>query len=123
MTYDQFLESYSNEPKTSIRINPKKFSAPPELTPVDYCTSGFFLPQRPIFTIDPFLHSGVYYVQEASSMFLEQAIKQTGSDEPQKILDLCASPGGKSTHLASLISEDSLLISNEVIRQRGTNPL
>jgi 16S rRNA C967 or C1407 C5-methylase (RsmB/RsmF family)/NOL1/NOP2/fmu family ribosome biogenesis protein len=117
--YNQFLESFNYEPKTSIRINPEKYAGRPNLVPVDYCTTGYYLPERPIFTIDPFLHSGVYYVQEASSMFLEQAIKQTESTEPRRILDLCASPGGKSTHLASLISADSLLVSNEVIRQRA----
>lgn len=117
--YDRFRESFNHEPKTSVRINPKKYTAKPELNSVEYCFSGYYLPERPIFTIDPFLHSGVYYVQETSSMFLEQAINQTKSGEPVRILDLCASPGGKSTHLASLISEDSLLVSNEVIRQRA----
>jgi 16S rRNA C967 or C1407 C5-methylase (RsmB/RsmF family)/NOL1/NOP2/fmu family ribosome biogenesis protein len=117
--YDKFLESFNNEPKTSIRVNPEKYIGKPELIPVAYCDNGYFLPERPIFTIDPFLHSGVYYVQEASSMFIEQAIIQSITDYPQKILDLCASPGGKSTHLASLISNDSLLVSNEVIRQRA----
>nr|WP_262920186.1 RsmB/NOP family class I SAM-dependent RNA methyltransferase [Niabella hibiscisoli] len=52
-------------------------------------------------------------------MFLEQVLKQSVAlDQPLKILDLCAAPGGKSTHLQSLISPDSLLVSNEVIRQR-----
>ena len=51
-----------------------------------------------------------YYVQEASSMFFEQALKQTVDlSQPLKVLDLCAAPGGKSTHIQSLISEDSLL--------------
>lgn len=117
--YDQFLESYNKEPKTSIRINPEKYIGKPKLVPVDYCITGYYLPERPIFTIDPFLHSGVYYVQEASSMFLEQTINQTKTNEPLKILDLCASPGGKSTHLSSLISADRLVVSNEVIRQRA----
>ena len=117
--FDQFLNSHDQVTETSIRINPEKFRLNPPLVPVDYCTTGYFLPQRPIFTIDPFLHSGVYYVQESSSMFPEQVLKQTFPDSPLKILDLCASPGGKSTHLASLISPDSLLVSNEVIRQRA----
>ena len=52
-------------------------------------------------------------------MFLEQAIRQLDVKSGVKVLDLCAAPGGKSTHLASLISEDSLLVSNDVIRARG----
>jgi 16S rRNA C967 or C1407 C5-methylase (RsmB/RsmF family)/NOL1/NOP2/fmu family ribosome biogenesis protein len=117
--YIPFLESYNQGPPTSIRVNPEKIEGKPELIHVDYCSSGYFLNQRPVFTLDPFLHSGVYYVQEASSMFLEQALTQTKTSEFQNILDLCASPGGKSTHIASLISSDSLLVSNEVIRQRA----
>jgi NOL1/NOP2/fmu family ribosome biogenesis protein len=59
-------------------------------------------------------------VQEASSMFLEQALKQTlDMTRSLKVLDLAAAPGGKSTHAQSLISKDSLLTSNEVIRSRG----
>jgi 16S rRNA C967 or C1407 C5-methylase (RsmB/RsmF family)/NOL1/NOP2/fmu family ribosome biogenesis protein len=117
--YTRFLKSYDHEPISSIRINPAKYAGKPDLTPVEYCSTGYFLPQRPIFTLDPFHHSGVYYVQEASSMFLEQAIKQTKTSVNQNILDLCAAPGGKSTHIVSLMSSDSLLVSNEVIRQRG----
>ncbi len=116
---DQFLQSYNQETKTSIRINPSKYHEKPTLEPIKYCSTGYFLNQRPLFTIDPFLHSGVYYVQEASSMFLEQAIKQELPDSPLVALDLCASPGGKSTHLVSLLSPESLLISNEVIRSRA----
>ena len=72
-------------------------------------------------TLDPLLHAGAYYVQEASSMFVEQAITQVADlSQPLRVLDLCGAPGGKSTLLASLISTDSLLVSNEVIRSRAT---
>jgi 16S rRNA C967 or C1407 C5-methylase (RsmB/RsmF family)/NOL1/NOP2/fmu family ribosome biogenesis protein len=117
--FDEFQQSFDNEIATTIRINPSKFDGQLSLTPVDYCSTGYFVPKRPIFTIDPFIHAGVYYVQESSSMFLEQAIKQTVKKSNLKVLDLCASPGGKSTHLASLLSKDSLLVSNDVIRSRG----
>src|ERR1044071_5586576 len=81
---------------------------------------GHYLSQRPSFTFDPLFHAGCYYVQEASSMFLEQALKQTiDLSKPLRVLDLCAAPGGKSTHILSLISKDSLLVSNEVIRSRA----
>ena len=53
-------------------------------------------------------------------MFLEQALKQTiDLSKPLKVLDLCAAPGGKSTHIHSLISKESLLVSNDVIRSRA----
>ena len=117
--FEAFEQSFENEIATTIRINPLKFKGLPALRPLDYCNSGYFLPQRPVFTLDPFIHAGVYYVQEQSSMFLEQAIRQLNLKYDIKVLDLCASPGGKSTHLASLISPNSLLVSNDVIRARS----
>ncbi len=88
---------------------------------------GYFLPQRPEFYLDPLLHAGCYYVQEASSMYLEHIapiLRTMRNEKPShqtlRILDLCASPGGKSTHLLSMLSEldNTLLISNEVIKSR-----
>src|SRR6185312_10837228 len=87
---------------------------------VPWTQYGYYLDQRPSFTFDPLFHAGCYYVQEASSMFLEQALRQTiDLSQPLKVLDLAAAPGGKSTHIQSLISKDSLLVSNEVIRSRS----
>jgi len=115
-----FLASLETESPVSIRVNPAKNFNPEGLDRVVWCENGFYLPERPLFTLDPLLHAGAYYVQEASSMFLEQALKQSVDvNQPLKVLDLCAAPGGKSTHLASLLSEESLLVSNEVIRPRA----
>jgi len=110
---------------TSVRLNPNKifnsqfsiFNS--QLEKVPWSSNGFYLKERPSFTLDPIFHAGVYYVQEASSMFLEEAIKQTVDlGKPIKVLDLCAAPGGKSTLIQSIISKDSLLVSNEVIKTR-----
>lgn len=110
----------------SVRLNPMKTPAMPGLTGeggmqrVPWSSCGYYLPERPSFTFDPLFHAGTYYVQEASSMFLEQALRQTSDlSGPLKVLDLCAAPGGKSTLIQSLISKDSLLVSNEVIRARA----
>lgn len=103
----------------SIRINPSKGETiPASAQPVAWCETGCYLPGRIAFTFDPLLHAGAYYVQEASSMFLEQAIRAYVR-QPVKCLDLCAAPGGKSTHLLSILPEGSLLVSNEVIRTRS----
>lgn len=126
------------EQVTSIRVNPLKGSIVNgewsigqfdttnharftiHHSPVPWTRFGYYLSQRPSFTFDPLFHAGCYYVQEASSMFLEQALRQTADlSQPLKLVDLCAAPGGKSTHLQSLISENSLLVSNEVIRSRA----
>ncbi len=86
---------------------------------IPWSENGFYLKERPSFTFDPLFHAGCYYVQEASSMFVEEALKQTVDlSKTLKILDLCAAPGGKSTLIQSLITKDSLLVSNEVIRTR-----
>jgi 16S rRNA C967 or C1407 C5-methylase (RsmB/RsmF family)/NOL1/NOP2/fmu family ribosome biogenesis protein len=104
----------------SIRINKDKKgeALPPEAGRVPWCETGYYLPERISFTFDPLFHAGAYYVQEAASMFLEQVVKAC-VHEPVRCLDLCAAPGGKSTHLCSILPENSLLVSNEVIRSRA----
>ncbi len=111
----------SGEQITSVRVNPAKQSKiDNQQSKIPWTDFGYYLNSRPSFTFDPLFHAGTYYVQEASSMFLEQALKQTVDlTKPIKVLDLCAAPGGKSTHIQSLISKDSLLVSNEVIRSRA----
>ena len=117
----------SDRQVTSVRINPAKWSAEDriyqtELTDaarIPWTRLGYYLSERPSFTFDPLFHGGCYYVQEASSMFLEEALRQTVDlSEPLKVLDMCGAPGGKSTHLQSLISPESLLVTNEVIKSR-----
>lgn len=115
----RLVAAHSQSSPVSLRIHTGKFERSVGLEPVPWSSSGYYLPDRPIFTVDPLLHAGCYYVQEASSMLLEQAILQVGGDEPDlRVLDLCAAPGGKSTHLMQLLHPKSLLVSNEVIRSR-----
>jgi 16S rRNA C967 or C1407 C5-methylase (RsmB/RsmF family)/NOL1/NOP2/fmu family ribosome biogenesis protein len=119
---EALLEALEEPSPVSIRINPSKWSMVPEHSEqVPYCNNGYYLQTRPSFTLDPLFHSGCYYPQEASSMFLEQAIKQsTGSLDNVRVLDLCGAPGGKSTHLIDLIGPRSLLVTNDVIRSRAS---
>lgn len=112
------------EPPVSIRLNSAKLPALAHPTlaprrPVPWCETGRYLGTRPVFTLDPLLHAGAYYVQEASSMFLEQALLAGGSrDRPILALDLCAAPGGKATHLLSLLHPGSLVVCNEPVPSR-----
>lgn len=115
-----FLNSMSEKPSLSIRYNPNKFKNENLENKVPWTKYGYYLSERPIFTLDPMFHLGAYYVQDASSMFVEEALRQTVNLENDlKVLDLCAAPGGKTTSIASLISENSLLIANEVNRKRA----
>jgi 16S rRNA C967 or C1407 C5-methylase (RsmB/RsmF family)/NOL1/NOP2/fmu family ribosome biogenesis protein len=117
--WNDFVSAHDQPSLVSIRINPDKDKLPIGIK-IPWSDYGFYLPTRPVFTLDPAFHAGKYYVQEASSMFLEQAIKQTTDlTQSLRVLDLCAAPGGKSTHLLSLLNQNSLLISNEVIRSRA----
>jgi 16S rRNA C967 or C1407 C5-methylase (RsmB/RsmF family)/NOL1/NOP2/fmu family ribosome biogenesis protein len=115
--YPEFIASLQKPSPTSIRFNNKLALSPSE-EKVSWCDDAFYLPERPLFTADPLFHSGAYYVQEASSMFLYKAIKQHFANS-KTVLDLCAAPGGKSTLLSQTLSQDSLLICNEVVRSRA----
>ncbi len=119
---ESFTLAHDENSITSVRINPLKkipvsFFSPGSST-VTWATDAYYLNERPSFTFDPLFHAGCYYVQEASSMFIEQAVRQTVDvNSKLKVLDLCAAPGGKTTHLQSLLP-NSLIVSNEVIRSR-----
>ena len=121
----------SGERLISVRFNPIKYitsndqytvcsSQLPLTTVVPWCPYGQYLSERPLFTFDPLFHAGLYYVQEASSMFLWQILQQTIGSNTQdlRVLDLCAAPGGKSTLLTSYF-KDGLVVANEVIKSRA----
>lgn len=118
--FNDFETALSSPAPVSIRKNPLKLKNWwGNFDGVKWNSEGIYLPERPSFTLDPLIHGGAYYVQEASSMLLGAVLAQTVDlNQPLKVLDLAAAPGGKSTLLASAISPDSLLISNEVIKSR-----
>ena len=116
--YPQFEEALATDTPVSIRPNWTKCQLPVEGEPIPWATSGIYLKNRPTFTFDPLFHAGCYYVQEASSMFVERALQEYVK-EPVVMLDLCAAPGGKSTLCRSVLPEGSLLVANEVMRNRS----
>lgn len=107
------------EPVCSIRLNPDKLFDNQHTDRVEWCDTGFYLAQRPSFTLDPLFAAGAYYVQEASSMFVGWLTERLDLPSEPTVLDLCAAPGGKSTHLASLIGARGVLVANETIRSRA----
>ena len=123
--WQAMLAALEQKPSVSIRVNPFKgtkeqlaiLNSQFSISSVQWSSMGKYLSERPDFTLDPAFHAGAYYVQEASSMFLEQAVRQCPT--PQVVLDLCAAPGGKSTLLRSLLPDDTLLVANEPIKSRA----
>lgn len=118
-----FLAALVEDTPVSLRLNPAKFHRNPmefleSVRHVPWSEWGYYLNDRPAFTFDPLFHAGYYYVQEASSMFVEHVVRQLVK-EPAVCLDVSAAPGGKSVSLLSALPEGSSLVSNEIIRQRA----
>ena len=113
----------ADESITSIRIHPRKGIeiAKHNLEGIPWCSNGYYLPERPQFTLDPYFHAGAYYVQDAGSMLLRWMLEQIPieSKKEVKILDLCGAPGGKSTLIAEWLDGEGCLHANEVIQSRA----
>ena len=115
------LEALQMPAPVSIRVNTQKTASKPVAAlVVPWCDNGYYLPERPLFAADPAFHAGHYYVQEAGSMVVGSIVKNLLSTlpEPAVVMDLCAAPGGKSTHLASVLRNGDMLVANEVIGTR-----
>lgn len=110
------LEALDSEASTSIRKNPFKKSSEFKGVELPWSENGFMLETRPQFTLDPKFHGGAYYVQESSSQFLEYLISPY-KKEINTVLDACAAPGGKTTHLMTMFP-NGLVFSNEINRKR-----
>ena len=111
----------------SIKLNRRKI-APEDvatlgyegLKPVPWCGSGFYLPERPQFTLNPLLHAGAFYVQEAGSMAYESIVGAIADRIPEgPVLDLCAAPGGKTTSIINALPDGKWVVANEFMPKRA----
>lgn len=119
------ISALDGRPSVSVRWNPFKTDGAPDgvagvsaREPVPWSRYGRYLAERPSFTFDPWFHAGKYYVQEASSMFVEHIFRSV-ADEGARVLDLCAAPGGKTTLYSTLAGLGGTVVANEVIRSRA----
>lgn len=107
-----------------IRINTKKISVEDfleinqfSLTPIPWCENGFYFDEK----IDkpskhPYYYAGLYYIQEPSAMTPAAVLPV---DEGDRVLDICAAPGGKSTELAAKLNGTGILVSNDISASRA----
>lgn len=114
------LEALNTAAPTALRMHHQKsIKIAEDWKPIPWSKRGYWLAERPIFTLDPHFHAGAYYIQEAGSQFLELVLEQLNLPEEPVVLDLCAAPGGKSTLISSFLNGKGCLVANEVIHQRS----
>lgn len=118
---DNLSEALASEPVVSVRYNTVKGAAPKiDADIVPWCSMGCYLAERPAFTFDPELHQGLYYVQDASSMFLRHVVAALTADgSAVRYLDACAAPGGKTTAALDVLPKGSLVVANEYVATRA----
>ena len=119
------LEALDGSPSVSVRMNPLKPLGQfpfPDAEPIPWSPYGWFLKDRPVFTLDPLFHAGCYYVQESSAMIVGHVFRQIPLEAGACVLDLCAAPGGKTTDIAASLrdafGDNFTLLSNEVMKSR-----
>ena len=116
--FELFIKSYKSKPLAGLRVNSLKIQpdaflniSPFKLEKIPWCPMGFFYDELDKPGKHPFHEAGLYYIQEPSAMAVAEAISVEKED---KILDLCAAPGGKSTQIAAKLNGNGLLVSNEI---------
>ena len=114
---EQLFAALDTPAEVSIRLNPAKPSETYSGEEVGWSPMGRYLAERPQFTLDPLLHGGAYYVQEASSQFVAHLLAQDNLDGC-RVLDMCAAPGGKTTIYSTLVGRKGLVVANDINRGR-----
>lgn len=121
--FDDYLDIYEKEGYIGLRVNTQKIPAdaflsltPFSLRPVPWTENGFYYRKEDAVTRHPHYYAGLYYIQEPSAMLPAASLGVVPGD---RVLDLCAAPGGKTTELASRLKGEGLLIANDVSATRA----
>ncbi|AEB11497.1 16S rRNA (cytosine(1407)-C(5))-methyltransferase RsmF [Marinithermus hydrothermalis] len=121
--YPAFLKALTAQDRSyglrvnTLKLEPRAFQAlsPWPLEPIPWCPEGFYYPPEARPGPHPYFYAGLYYIQEPSA----QAVGVLAAPKPgERVLDLAAAPGGKTTHLAARMQGQGLLIANEVDGRR-----
>lgn len=123
--FAKFQAIYSEPPQLGLRVNTLKISAqtfwqsaPFSLRPLEWISSGFIVEKSDSnqqVGKHPYHAAGLYYLQDPSAM---AAVEVLSPQPGEKILDLSAAPGGKSTHIVSRLKNKGLLIANDIHPRR-----
>ena len=118
-----YLDCFDAPRTYGLRVNTGKISVetflkrtPFHLTPVPWVENGFYYDPEEAVTKHPDYYAGLYYIQEPSAMVPASRLPV---EEGDRVLDLCAAPGGKSTELAARLHGTGLLVSNDISRSRA----
>ena len=114
---ERLFSALDTPAEVSIRVNPAKPAEVFEGEAIGWSPNGRYLAERPQFTLDPLMHGGAYYVQEASSQFVAHILREDNL-EGGRVLDMCAAPGGKTTVYSSLVGRRGLVVANDINRGR-----
>lgn len=116
--YASFLQTYSDRNYTGLRINTLKVNVenflsycPFSLEQIPWVQTGFYYDENDRPGKHPYHEAGLYYIQEPSAMAVAEIVQARPGE---RVLDLCAAPGGKTTHLAAGMKQQGVLVANEI---------
>lgn len=121
--YEAFLTGFDGQRQYGLRVNTLKMNleefervAPFHLKKVPWISNGYFYNAEDVPAKHPFYSAGLYYLQEPSAMTPASRLKvQPG----ERVLDLCAAPGGKATELGAALQGEGLLVANDINTARA----
>ncbi|KOY13302.1 RsmB/NOP family class I SAM-dependent RNA methyltransferase [Paenibacillus xylanivorans] len=120
--FEQFMKSYEQSPHAGLRVNTLKISleqfeeiAPYDMRPIPWCGTGFYVPHGVKPGLHPYYHAGLYYIQEPSAM---APVELLNVKPGERVLDLCAAPGGKTTQIAAKLQGKGVLVTNDIHAER-----